>query len=112
MEIISDSTFSLPRLSSTARNTISWIKSPIGTIMGPATSGYGVSIDVSLCGGKPMLATHPDIDTIAVTRAFDGIEAAAHRVISQVGGMASVIKDAKIAILKPNFVAGRSATKL
>jgi len=57
-----------------------------------------------------MLATQPDIDTVAVTRTFDGIEAAAHRVISQIGGMASVIKDAKIAVLKPNFVAGRSAS--
>jgi uncharacterized protein (DUF362 family) len=57
-----------------------------------------------------MLATQPDIDTIAVTRTFDGIEAAAHRVISQIGGMASVIKNAKIAVLKPNFVAGRSAS--
>ena len=56
-----------------------------------------------------MLATQPDIDTIAITRSFDGIEAAAHRAISQIGGMASVIKGAKIALLKPNFVAGRSA---
>src|SRR6266700_1818212 len=56
-----------------------------------------------------MLATQPDIDTISITRTFDGIEAAAHRVISQAGGMASVIKGAKIAVLKPNFVAGRSA---
>ncbi|MGH2493212.1 MAG: DUF362 domain-containing protein [Ktedonobacteraceae bacterium] len=56
-----------------------------------------------------MLATRPAIDTIAITRTFDGIEAATHRVISQIGGMASVIKGARIAILKPNFVAGRSA---
>jgi uncharacterized protein (DUF362 family)/Pyruvate/2-oxoacid:ferredoxin oxidoreductase delta subunit len=56
-----------------------------------------------------MLATRTDIDAIAITRTFDGIEAAAHRVISQVGGMASVIQGAKIAILKPNFVAGRAA---
>src|SRR5438270_12653462 len=56
-----------------------------------------------------MLATRPDIDTIAITRTFDGIEAAAHRVIADVGGMASVVKGAKIAVLKPNFVAGRSA---
>src|SRR2546421_2734606 len=56
-----------------------------------------------------MLATQPDIDAIAITRTFDGIEAATHRVISQIGGMASVIKEAKIAVLKPNFVAGRSA---
>src|SRR5258707_7071712 len=58
---------------------------------------------------KTMWATGPDSDTIAITRTFDGIEAAAHRVISQIGGMASVIKGAKIAVLKPNFVAGRSA---
>ncbi len=56
-----------------------------------------------------MLAAQPGADTIAVTRTFDGIEAAAHRIISQMGGMASVIKGAKIAVLKPNFVAGRSA---
>src|SRR5438270_13987101 len=56
-----------------------------------------------------MVATQPDIDAIAITRTFDGIEAATHRVISQIGGMASVIKEAKIAVLKPNFVAGRSA---
>src|SRR6266567_6374890 len=56
-----------------------------------------------------MLATRPDIDTIAIRRTFDGIEAAAHRVITDVGGMASVIQGAKIAVLKPNFVAGRSA---
>jgi uncharacterized protein (DUF362 family)/Pyruvate/2-oxoacid:ferredoxin oxidoreductase delta subunit len=48
-------------------------------------------------------------ETIAITRTFDGIEAAAHRVIAQVGGMASVLKHARIAVLKPNFVAGRPA---
>jgi uncharacterized protein (DUF362 family)/NAD-dependent dihydropyrimidine dehydrogenase PreA subunit len=51
----------------------------------------------------------PAIDTIAVTRTFDGIETAAHRVIAQVGGMAAVIKGRKTVVLKPNFVAGRSA---
>lgn len=56
-----------------------------------------------------MLATRPDIDTIVITRTFDGIEEAAHRVIEQVGGMESVIRGAKFAILKPNFVAGRNA---
>jgi uncharacterized protein (DUF362 family)/Pyruvate/2-oxoacid:ferredoxin oxidoreductase delta subunit len=56
-----------------------------------------------------MLATKPDTDTIAITRTFDGIEAAAHRVIEQIGGMDSVMRGAKIAILKPNFVAGRNA---
>jgi uncharacterized protein (DUF362 family)/NAD-dependent dihydropyrimidine dehydrogenase PreA subunit len=56
-----------------------------------------------------MIATQPAIDSIAMTRTFDGVEAAAHRVISQIGGMASVVKDAKIALLKPNFVAGRPA---
>ncbi|HLX58963.1 MAG TPA: DUF362 domain-containing protein [Ktedonobacteraceae bacterium] len=56
-----------------------------------------------------MLATQPDTDTIAVTRTFDGIEAAAHRVIQQIGGMESVMRGAKVAILKPNFVAGRNA---
>jgi len=56
-----------------------------------------------------MVATRPETDTIAIARTFDGIEEAAHRVIEQVGGMASVLKGAKIAILKPNFVAGRGA---
>jgi len=56
-----------------------------------------------------MLATRPDSDSIAIERTFDGIEQAAHRVIAQVGGMASVLKGAKMAILKPNFVAGRNA---
>src|SRR5947208_8880838 len=56
-----------------------------------------------------MLATRPDTDTIGITRTFDGIEEAAHRVIEQVGGMQSVMRGAKMAILKPNFVAGRSA---
>ncbi len=56
-----------------------------------------------------MIATQPATDSIAITRTFDGIEAAAHRLISQVGGMASVVKDAKMALLKPNFVAGRPA---
>src|SRR5260370_11469415 len=51
----------------------------------------------------------PDMDTIAIARTFDGVKAAAHRVIAQAGGMASVVKDRKIAVLKPNFVAGRSA---
>jgi uncharacterized protein (DUF362 family)/Pyruvate/2-oxoacid:ferredoxin oxidoreductase delta subunit len=56
-----------------------------------------------------MVMTQPETDTIAVTRTFDGIESAAHRVIAQVGGMESVLRGAKIAILKPNFVAGRNA---
>src|SRR5579885_2311666 len=56
-----------------------------------------------------MLATQTGTDTIAIARTFDGIEEAAHRVIAQVGGMVSVVKEAKVAILKPNFVAGRSA---
>ena len=56
-----------------------------------------------------MIATQPETQTIAITRTFDGIEEAAHRVIALVGGMASVLQGAKIAILKPNFVAGRNA---
>jgi uncharacterized protein (DUF362 family)/ferredoxin len=56
-----------------------------------------------------MLATRPDTSTIAITRTFDGIEEAAHRVIEQMGGMTSVVRGARAAILKPNFVAGRSA---
>src|SRR5579883_1091682 len=57
-----------------------------------------------------MVAIQPDIDTIAVTRTFDGVEEAAHRVIAQVGGMESVLRAAKMAIFKPNFVAGRNAS--
>ncbi len=56
-----------------------------------------------------MSVTQAASDTIAVARTIDGIEAAAHRVIEQIGGMASVLKGAKMAILKPNLVAGRGA---
>ncbi|HVB24206.1 MAG TPA: DUF362 domain-containing protein [Ktedonobacteraceae bacterium] len=56
-----------------------------------------------------MIETQPDTQTIAITRTFDGIETAAHRIIEQVGGMQSVLRGAKVAILKPNFVAGRNA---
>jgi len=56
-----------------------------------------------------MLEVKQDADVIGVVRTLDGIEAATRRVIAQVGGMASVIRGAKIAVLKPNFVAGRSA---
>src|SRR6266487_465800 len=56
-----------------------------------------------------MLVTRPGTDTIAITRTFDGIEKATHRILEQVGGMASVMRGTKVAILKPNFVAGRSA---
>ena len=49
-------------------------------------------------------------DTIAIARTFEGIEEAAHRVIAQIGGMASVLKGAHAAILKPNLVAGREAS--
>ncbi len=56
-----------------------------------------------------MVKTQPDVDTIAIARTFDGIKEAAHRVIAQAGGMAAVVKGRKIAVLKPNFVAGRSA---
>src|SRR5947208_2702784 len=58
---------------------------------------------------KHMLATQSNTDVIAITRTFDGIEEAAHRVIEQVGGMQAVLRGAKIAVLKPNFVAGRNA---
>ena len=57
-----------------------------------------------------MIVTQSKTDTIAIMRTFDGIEEAAHRVIEQVGGMQSVLRGAKTAVLKPNFVAGRSAT--
>ena len=56
-----------------------------------------------------MLTTQSTTDTIAITRTFDGVQEAAHRVIEQVGGMQSVLRGAKVAVLKPNFVAGRSA---
>ena len=56
-----------------------------------------------------MIETQSDTSTIAITRTFDGIETAAHRIIEQVGGMQSVLRSAKVAILKPNFVAGRNA---
>lgn len=56
-----------------------------------------------------MVATQTDTQTIAITRTFDGIETAAHRIIEQVGGMQSVLRGAKVAVLKPNLVAGRNA---
>ncbi len=56
-----------------------------------------------------MLVTRPTTDTVAITRTFDGVAEATHRIIEQVGGMESVIQGAKIAILKPNLVAGRNA---
>jgi len=56
-----------------------------------------------------MIATQLATDSIAITRTFDGIEEAAHRIIEQLGGMASVTRGARFALLKPNFVAGRSA---
>jgi uncharacterized protein (DUF362 family)/ferredoxin len=56
-----------------------------------------------------MLATQPTTDMVAITRTFDGIETAAHRILSQMGGMSSIIGGAKVAVLKPNFVAGRPA---
>src|SRR5438067_1721767 len=56
-----------------------------------------------------MLATRPATDTIAITRTFGGTEEAAHRSIQQLGGMAPVLRGAKFALLKPNFVAGRPA---
>src|ERR1700694_2108609 len=54
-------------------------------------------------------AAVPASGLVAITRTFDGVEEAAHRIIAQVGGMASVIQGARVALLKPNFVAGRSA---
>jgi len=56
-----------------------------------------------------MVVVGQETHTIAILRTFEGIEEAAHGVIEQIGGMASVLKGAKIAILKPNFVAGRAA---
>ncbi len=56
-----------------------------------------------------MIATQPATNSIAITRTFDGVEEAAHRIIEQLGGMASVMRGARFALLKPNFVAGRSA---
>ena len=56
-----------------------------------------------------MITTQTDTQTIAITRTFDGIETAAHRIIEQVGGMQSVLRGAKVAVLKPNLVAGRNA---
>lgn len=56
-----------------------------------------------------MITTQHYTETIGRTRTFDGIEDAAHRVIEQIGGMASIIRGANMALLKPNFVAGRRA---
>lgn len=56
-----------------------------------------------------MLTTQQATDIVAVARTFDGVEEAAHRVIARIGGMASVLKGAQVAVLKPNLVAGRDA---
>ncbi len=50
-------------------------------------------------------ATH----TVAIERTFEGIEEAAHRVIAGVGGMHAILNGARLAVLKPNLVAGRAA---
>lgn len=49
------------------------------------------------------------VHSIAVARTFEGVEEAAHRVIAQLGGMAAIVNGARIAVLKPNLVAGRAA---
>lgn len=56
-----------------------------------------------------MLATQLSLNAVTVTRTFDGIESAAHRALALLGGMDAILSGAKIAILKPNFVAGRPA---
>lgn len=58
---------------------------------------------------KTKHAAHVDTSAIAIARTFDGIGAASRRAISQVGGMESVLNGAKMAVIKPNFVAGRGA---
>ncbi len=49
-----------------------------------------------------MIATQPATDSIAITHTFDGIEEAAHRIIEQLVSMASAMRGATWAILKPN----------
>jgi len=51
------------------------------------------------------MISHP----IAIARTDENIEEAAHRVIAQVGGMAAILDGARMALLKPNLVAGRAA---
>jgi len=59
--------------------------------------------------GAVTVAVRQRSDAVATARTFDGIEAAAHRLIADLGGMASILNGARVAVLKPNFVAGRSA---
>src|SRR5205814_2380281 len=72
-----------------------------------ATRAYSVASPLQ--GSRIMIETQPTSDSIAITRTFGGIEEAAHRTIQQLGGMAPVLRGAKFALLKPNFVAGRPA---
>ncbi|EFH87168.1 DUF362 domain-containing protein [Ktedonobacter racemifer] len=46
---------------------------------------------------------------VSIVRTVEGIEEATHRAIAGIGGMETVMRGAKVAVLKPNFVAGRRA---
>lgn len=50
------------------------------------------------------------LSAIALARTSEGIEQAARRVLAQLGGMAALLGDARIVLLKPNLVAGRAST--
>jgi uncharacterized protein (DUF362 family)/Pyruvate/2-oxoacid:ferredoxin oxidoreductase delta subunit len=47
--------------------------------------------------------------TLAIVRTDEGIQQAAQRLLAHLGGMAALLGDARIALLKPNLVAGRAA---
>lgn len=49
------------------------------------------------------------VPPVAIARTSEGVEQATRRVLALVGGMDAVLGDARIALLKPNLVAGRAA---
>jgi len=50
------------------------------------------------------------LSSIAIAPTSEGIEQAARRVLAQLGGMATLLGDARLVLLKPNLVAGRAST--
>jgi uncharacterized protein (DUF362 family)/NAD-dependent dihydropyrimidine dehydrogenase PreA subunit len=61
---------------------------------------------VSRVENRPTSSAEPTVFTV---RSGDDVAAATRRVISAAGGMATVLNGRRIAVLKPNFVAGRPA---
>ena len=58
---------------------------------------------------KRTRAPRSDSQDVAVVRTGDDIAAATRRLIDELGGMTAILNGRPVAILKPNFVAGRPA---